>query len=338
MLTCSSCGSQLDDGAKFCGKCGKAVTSRFTSAQARQTLQFGPVEKKLEVLAELNRVGNVPLADIQPQLDALAFAGHKTPICLYAIRALIVLGDTRDRTIDALASFLGDPQFFKDDNDNILRFPWVPRDLPQPEEDFFNLGTRVGGAITRRIEGNFLHAVIETLSHAKGSDKAGSILGRFLSVFEGSEDRVLCMYAMGALGHPANRTALEYYRDNLADTPEGRAAKLSLQCFGTLSVFDLIRKHAETYAKPLAAAKSGCFVATAAFGDASSPAVMALRTFRDGYLLRSRVGRLAVTYYYRISPTVARRIQESPTLTGITRGVLKLLIRCLPSSITLKPH
>lgn len=36
------------------------------------------------------------MADIQRELDALAFAGEKTQICLYAVRALIVLGDRRD--------------------------------------------------------------------------------------------------------------------------------------------------------------------------------------------------------------------------------------------------
>jgi len=305
-------------------------------AHVQQTLRFGPVEKKLEVLAELNRVGNVPLTDIQPQLDALAFAAAKTPICLYAVRALIVLGDRRDSVIKALTSFLDGPQFFKDEDGNIMRFPWVPTDLPTPEEGLFNLGTRVGGALTRRIEGNLLHVVVETLSHAKGSNEASDILGRFLDVFEGSEDRVLCIYAMGALGDQSNKAALEYYRDNLADTPESRAAKLSLQYFGAASLFDLIRKHAQTHAKPTAATKSGCFVATAVFDDANSPQVMALRTFRDEYLVRKRLGRLAVKYYYRVSPMVASRIQESRTMKGTMRTLLELVIRCLPGPVPLK--
>jgi hypothetical protein len=295
--------------------------------QVRQALQFGPIEKKLEVLAELNCAGNVPLADIQPELDAWAFAGEKTQICLYAVRALIVLGDKRDSVIDALTNFLGDPQFFTDSDDKIVRFPWVPIDLPRPEEELLNLGTRQGGALTRRIEGNFFHAVLETLSHAKGSDKAASCLGKFLNVIEGSEDRVLCIYAMGALGHPSNKPALEYYRDNSGGTPEGRAAQLSLQYFGTASVFDLIRKHAETYGKSTPSKKSSCFMATAVFDDdPNAPEVARLRSFRDEVLCRNCVGRTAVETYYRISPPIAACIRKSLPLKWIARRVFELVI------------
>ena len=97
--------------------------------------------------------------------------------------------------------------------------------------------------------------MIETLSHANGSEKAAAILKRFLDSFEGGEARVMVIYAMGALGIESNKPILEYYRDNMGNIPEGRAAKLVLENFGTLPVFDLIRKHAATYGTPAPAAK-----------------------------------------------------------------------------------
>lgn len=327
---CTHCGTQLQPSAKFCSKCGGTTTA---TAQLRQTLEFGPVEKKLEALVELNRNPSADLSAVQPLLEAMAHRGDKTQMCLYAIRALILLGSIKDSTIDALMGFIGEPQFWLDDDDHIIRFPWVPRDLPKPEEDLFNLSTRADGGLTRQIEGNFLYAVIETLSHAKGSEKAAAILKRFLDSFEGGESRVMVIYAMGALGDDCNKPILEYYRDNMGSIPEGRAAKLVLENFGTLPVFDLIRKHAASYGKPAPVAKSGCFVATAAFGDVNSYQVMTLRSFRDEVLLHRRIGRLAVRVYYYVSPTIAEHIEHSPSRRAVTRATLEWIIRLLPAEL-----
>ena len=305
----------------------------MTDPRIKQTLEFGPVEKKLEVLVELNRNPSADLSEIQPQLVAMASAGEKTQMCLYAIRALILLGFINDSVIDALMGFIGEPQFWLDDDDRIIRFPWVPQDLPKPEESLFNLSTKADSLMTRHIQGNFLYAVIETLSHAKGSEKAAGILKRFLDSFEGGEARVMVIYAMGALGIDSNKPILEYYRDNMGNIPEGRAAKLVLENFGTLPVFDLIRKHAATYGTPAPAAKSGCFVATAAFGDINSHQVVTLRSFRDEVLLHSRIGRLAVRIYYFVSPTIAAHIERSPSRRAVTRAALERIIRLLPSQI-----
>ena len=111
----------------------------MTAPRIKQTLEFGPVEKKLEVLVELNRNPSADLSEIQPLLEAMASAGGKTQMCLYAIRALILLGDRSDSIIDALIGFIGEPQFWLDNDDRIIRFPWVPQDLPKPEGSLFNL-------------------------------------------------------------------------------------------------------------------------------------------------------------------------------------------------------
>jgi hypothetical protein len=266
----------------------------------------------------------------------MASTREKTQMCLYAIRALILLGDSSSSSIDALTGFIGEPQFWLDRDQHIICFPWVPRDLPKPEESLFNLGTTADGALTRQIEGNFLYAVIETLSHAKGSEKAAAILKRFLDSFEAGETRVMVIYAMGALGSGSNKAVLKYYRDNMGGIPEGRAAKLVLDNFGTLPVFELIRKHAATYGTPAPAAKSGCFFAMAAFGDINSHQVVALRSFRDEVLLHSRIGRSAVWIYYSVSPTIAAHIECSPSRRAITRAALERIIHLLPGQFATK--
>lgn len=54
-----------------------------------------------------------------------------------------------------------------------------------------------------------------------------------------------------------------------------------------------------------------CFVATATFGNVNHPTVMELRHFRDAWLIKRKVGRLFVKYYYKVGPYVARVIRAS---------------------------
>ena len=278
----------------------------------KQTLQFGPPEKKIEVLGELNKVGEPSwLAEIQSQVEGVAFAGGKSQLRLYAVRALIVLGDTRDSVVDALIDFFGE-DLFKDRDDQVIRFPWVPADLPAPEEGL--------GILRFRLHANISYTVIETLSRAKGSGKAAAFLSSVFGQLTG-DSRVLCIYAMGALGHPSNRAALEYSRDNLANTSEGRAAEISLQLFGAAPVFGLMRVHAEKYGR-LTDKKSGCFVITVISGSENSSEVFAFRLFRDNVLSEFAVGRQFVRIYYSVGPVLARAIGARPLLRKFLLAVL----------------
>ncbi|MBI4715423.1 MAG: exo-alpha-sialidase [Nitrospirae bacterium] len=66
----------------------------------------------------------------------------------------------------------------------------------------------------------------------------------------------------------------------------------------------------------------GCFIATAVFGSATDPHVLALRRFRDQYLLPHLPGRIFVTLYYRFSPSVAGFLNDHPEFTPPVRLAL----------------
>jgi uncharacterized repeat protein (TIGR01451 family) len=70
----------------------------------------------------------------------------------------------------------------------------------------------------------------------------------------------------------------------------------------------------------------GCFIATAAYGSALEPHVMALREFRDHYLQRSALGRAFIRFYYRHSPPIAAVIAGHEWLRFLVRMLLTPLV------------
>lgn len=72
--------------------------------------------------------------------------------------------------------------------------------------------------------------------------------------------------------------------------------------------------------------KSGCFIATAAYGSYLDPHVMVLRHFRDNVLLQSKPGTAFVEFYYKHSPPIADFIAQHDSLRTIIRLALTPLI------------
>jgi hypothetical protein len=68
--------------------------------------------------------------------------------------------------------------------------------------------------------------------------------------------------------------------------------------------------------------RQGCFIATAAYGHYSDPEVLALRAFRDQYLLTNSLGRAFVAWYYRVSPGAAAALNAHPAFKPVIRVAL----------------
>lgn len=70
--------------------------------------------------------------------------------------------------------------------------------------------------------------------------------------------------------------------------------------------------------------KSGCFIATAASGNVFAPEVIVLSAFRDDVLLRTRIGRAFVRFYYAVSPPIAALIARS---SALRRAAMTFIVR-----------
>ena len=79
--------------------------------------------------------------------------------------------------------------------------------------------------------------------------------------------------------------------------------------------------------------KSGCFIATAVYGDPEYHRVMLLRDFRDRRLLTNIGGRTFVSVYYAISPPIARWLQLHPNAAARVRRLLDHVTNYLDKSV-----
>lgn len=66
--------------------------------------------------------------------------------------------------------------------------------------------------------------------------------------------------------------------------------------------------------------KKKCFIATAAYGSAYMPEVLALQQFRDMRLARTQMGRLLVRFYEWCSPSLAQAIEPHPSACWVVRS------------------
>jgi hypothetical protein len=85
-------------------------------------------------------------------------------------------------------------------------------------------------------------------------------------------------------------------------------------------------KHPEAYRRFIKlsnASRPRCFIATAAFDGERTPTVDALCAFRDERLKKSAVGRKLVTFYYRVSPSIALGLDRAPVFKPFARAMLK---------------
>jgi hypothetical protein len=79
------------------------------------------------------------------------------------------------------------------------------------------------------------------------------------------------------------------------------------------------------------APKTGCFIATAAYGTPMAEEINALRRFRDDQMEPNTLGRHLVLLYYEVSPPIARVLARSESMRAFVRLNLKPIVRSLES-------
>ena len=76
---------------------------------------------------------------------------------------------------------------------------------------------------------------------------------------------------------------------------------------------------------------SSCFIATAAYSTSIHPDLDTFRSFRDEKLLPHPLGAKLVSLYYKISPSLARAINEQPAIKKLLKHHLSRLANWLRS-------
>lgn len=74
---------------------------------------------------------------------------------------------------------------------------------------------------------------------------------------------------------------------------------------------------------------SGCYIATMAYGSYNHPQVIELRHFRDRTLSNSLLGRLFISFYYRISPKLVELLKNQRLINSGIRTLLNGIIRLI---------
>lgn len=87
----------------------------------------------------------------------------------------------------------------------------------------------------------------------------------------------------------------------------------------TLQMMPVKRIHHFEVDKKKESKKKGCYVATCVYGSYDCPQVWVLRRFRDDKLMQTRYGRLFVSAYYKISPSVVRRYEKTDVFHKVCR-------------------
>lgn len=78
--------------------------------------------------------------------------------------------------------------------------------------------------------------------------------------------------------------------------------------------------------------KEGCYIATAVYGDYSHPKVQVLRGFRDAILQNSKLGRLFIKCYYKISPVMVRTLGSYTCFIKASKYLLDKFVSYLNSN------
>lgn len=225
------------------------------------------------------------------------------------------------------------------------------RDLNQAMEDYFaaiNLSlTTEAGAVCRLFIKLIEYDVVLRLANADlgstiGFNYADPLCGGAFAILEKDSSKaesllekakasaypVVRMYGYAGIGlmklflHRDPKSALEAFKKAGNDDVDVRTLARSLEGEGHPAAVGVEnRSSAAPVATAPKAAKSTCFIATAACGSPFAWEVELLREYRETILRPSRLGRLFVRCYERISPPAARWIEARPLARKLVRNL-----------------
>ena len=243
-----------------------------------------------------------PLSDdeietLRPVLVETASGGHLL-VCWYATIAEVELGNLSDEFLEHLWGA------------STQLMSWLAE---AGEASEFAL---TGGLLEFQVQ----KETIRALSRFTDTPAAGEMIkecfeGRALLGRQGGDLRKSALYAFGAIGNPDYHGLVEYW----ATRGEGevqKAAKAALSLWGQAS-YDEIMKSAEEKKE-----SKFCFIATSVYGTPYTPEVQTFKKFRDEFLLPKGLGRLFVSFYYRVSPVFASAIAKSKLAQRFTKLVI----------------
>jgi len=137
-----------------------------------------------------------------------------------------------------------------------------------------------------------------------------------------SREYAIRWYESGGTFKPPGSGSVPLSKVNMGD------GKVYIQG-GSPSAFELANRLKSAQA---AKKKSACFIATAAF-TSSSQEVCVLRQFRDRILEQHPIGRMLVSFYYRLSPPLAHWIARSSLRRRIVRRILLPVVKIYQNAI-----
>jgi serine/threonine protein kinase len=121
----------------------------------------------------------------------------------------------------------------------------------------------------------------------------------------------------GGIGSATSQTGNSAVLQKMRSTTASRSSGASARRAGS---GPYTQRSTQSYQKTTS--NSPCFIATATYGDALHPNVVALRQFRDQILVRSLLGRLAIRTYYMVSPRLVPFVERNPRLRRRIREIL----------------
>lgn len=114
---------------------------------------------------------------------------------------------------------------------------------------------------------------------------------------------------------PSRYEAYKFTFKVLNDLPVSEARRLYAQSLET-KINNLYQKN-----------KSGCYIATMAYGDYDHPKVLILRQFRDNVLEKNRLGKWFIKSYYHCSPIFVEKLENKKIINKIIREALNQFIK-----------